>query len=273
MKRHTMIPGIAAGALRTVTAALVLGIAAGVPLPAQSVATVQQASREALSARLAEVEQVLTLAANNRKAPVAAQAEAAQLRQRLADGDFQVGDRFLLTLVWDSIVTDTAQVREGLVVAIRSLPDVSVRGVLRAELERHLNAHVGQYLRNATVRTAALTRVSVVGTVLRPGFYHAAPNRPLSELVMVAGGPTELSNLNELEVRRNGRTILGAKESRRAIRSGRTLEEMDIRSGDEVRIPQKRKIPWQGILQLGFIASSLLFTYIQVLQIYAQNDR
>ncbi len=199
-------------------------------------------------------------------------ADVAALRHRLEEGDFQVGDRFLLTILHDNAITDSVLVREGGAVSIASLPDTSVRGVLRSELSSHLSAHVAHYLKNATVRTQVLTRVSVTGQVARPGYHYLAPNRPFSELLTAAGGLSPQSRPDGIEVRRNGRVAIGSRALRGALRDGLTLEQLDIRAGDEVVVPVQRRLNWQLVLQLVFIVSSLLFAYLRFLEWYYRED-
>ena len=248
----------------------VLLTATGSTLPAQGAASAatnwQRASRAELAARLQTLEAQPPAKAS--KARVAQLQELADLRARLQDGDFHVGDRFVSTMTVDAPRTDTLVVRDGLQVAILNLPELSLKGVLRAELSSTVLRHVSRYVKNVQLRTVLLTQVSVVGAVGRPGFYWAAPDRPLSELVMLAGGPVNEANLTELEVMRNNRTVVTAKASRDAIARGATLEQVDIRSGDEVRIPLKKHINWQMVIQVFFIISSVFFAIIQFLQWY-----
>jgi protein involved in polysaccharide export with SLBB domain len=117
-----------------------------------------------------------------------------------------------------------------------------------------------------------LTRVSILGAVSRPGFYYAAPDRPLSDLVMLAGGPNLNANLAELEVIRGQTKLLKPKDSRRLLKEGRTLEQIDVQSGDAVRIPEKRKINWQLITQAFVVLSTLIFTSIQLLSWYYSRE-
>ena len=85
---------------------------------------------------------------------------------------------------------------------------------------------------------------------------------------MMAGGPLPEAKLRELEVRRSNRVIMTSKESRAALEAGRTIEQVDVRSGDEVRIPMKKKVNWSSIIQLLFVFSSLFFAGLQFLQWY-----
>ena len=88
---------------------------------------------------------------------------------------------------------------------------------------------------------------------------------------MLAGGPAAEAKLDELEISRSGRKVLSLKDSKKALREGQTLDQLDVRSGDEVRIPQKRRINWQALLQAVGIAVTLLFAVIQFLRLYYES--
>ena len=108
----------------------------------------------------------------------------------------------------------------------------------------------------------------VMALVAGAGYYYASPDRPVSELIMTAGGPGPDANLGQLEIRRGKSVILSASESKKAIKDGRTIEQADVQSGDEVQIPEKRKLNWQSIIQIMFVVSSLFFGFIQFIQWY-----
>lgn len=227
----------------------------------------QRATRTELAARLQQLDGLVASAgkADQRSKLLA---EQTAIRARLENGDFKVGDRFVMTLRFDSVRVDTASVRDSLVVSILNLPDLRLQGVLRSELDERLNQHVARYIRNASVRSNVLTRVAVLGAVRAPGFYYASPDRPVSDIVMLAGGPAPEANLGRFELRRGTTTLVEGKKSRELLESGRTLEQLDVQSGDEFRIPVKRKVNWQLVIQLFFIASSLFFAVFQFLQWY-----
>lgn len=229
----------------------------------------QRATRPELMARVGELERTTAPGQLSGVARSRAVAELAAIRIRLQQGDFRVGDRFIITVQQDAVVSDTASVRDSLNVTIAGLPDASLQGVLRSELDERMSTHVARFLRNATVRTNALTRIAIQGAIRTPGFYYVDPDRPVSDLVMVAGGPGELANLNEVEISRGAAKVLTTKDSKRAIKEGRTLEQIDVQSGDEVRIPAKRGRPsFQAVIQLLFVFSSLFFAFLQFLQWY-----
>jgi hypothetical protein len=192
----------------------------------------------------------------------------AAIRGRLELGDFKPGDRFVMTLRQDSVRADTLVVRDSLRVAVLNLPEFSVAGLLRSELEEQLSAHVARYLRNASVRTTQLVRVSVTGAVRNPGFYYAVPDRPLNDLLTAAGGPLMDANLNNVSVSRLGRVLFDGKQTKQAVEQGRTLEELDVQGGDTVHLPLKRKMDWRAIIQLSFVTLSLFLGVLQFLRWY-----
>ena len=252
---------------------IVLGVAllaVGNAALAQTLPSVgmQRSTRTELAARVSALEGQVAAGVTKGEKRARVMEEISEIRGRLAEGDFRVGDRFLYTLTIDSIRSDTISVRDGLQVTLTNLPDVSLKGVLRAELDEALATHVSRFLKHARVRTVTLTQVSILGAVGRPGYYWAAPDSPLGELIMMAGGPVPDANIGEVEIKRANRVVLEAKDSRKALRQGRTIEQVDMRSGDEVRIPLKRKVNWGQMIQLLFVASSLFFAFVQFMQYY-----
>lgn len=248
----------------------VLSILAAAALSAQSVPSSggQRASRAELSSRAEQLDQDTVVGKLNARERTAALGELVAIRNRLQAGDFQVGDHVVITIVHDSVRSDTASVRDGLRVSVLNLPDMSLAGILRSELDERMGSHVARFLRNATVRTNVLTRVGIFGAVQAPGYYFISPDRPVSDIVMLARGPAADANLNGMTIRRGQALLVTAKQSKRLIEEGKTLEQLDVQSGDELVVPLKRKINWQIVIQVFFIISSLLFTLIAFLQWY-----
>lgn len=252
-------------------AALTLFVSSvGRALPAQStpVSSLARATRAQITARTQELQAQLADPKLKSAVRNAGLRELAALTERLEVGDFRVGDRFLFALRQDSIRVDSVTVRDSLNIRILNLPEVSLKGVLRSELDDKLSAHVARFLRGASVTTSLYTRIAVLGAVVRPGVYYVPPDQVVSDVVMLAGGPATDANLGELQIRRGGVTILSPKDSKRAIKDGRTLEQLDLQSGDEVTISTKKKVNWQVMTQLLLIASTLTFAVIQFIQFY-----
>ena len=255
--------------------ALAFGVATTLSAEAQSasVSGPQRATRAELAGLVAQLEQQVATGKLRGDRLNHAQASLVAMQARLRVGDFKVGDRFVLTLRQDVVRSDTASVRDSLLVAVAALPDFSAAGILRSELDEKLNAHVSTYLKNTTVRTNVLTRIAIMGAVRSPGYYYAPPDRPLTDLVMIAGGPALDANLNEISITRGGTTLLSSKDSRALLKDGRTLEQVDVQSGDEVRLSATRRIPWAVIVRSFLLVTSLIFAILQfIVSYYARQE-
>ncbi len=271
-------PASSRGWRRTYAKALVicavLVAGASISQAQQAPPPVQRASRADLKSRGEVIDRELASGNLKDKDRSKLQAEAALVKARLAQGDFHPGDRFLITITQDATSrSDTATVRDSLLVSLVGLPDVSLQGTLRSELNEKLTSHVARFLRNSSVRTIVFTRVAILGGVMRPGYYVVPPDQPIGDLLMVAGGTSIDARLNDLRVNRGSSTLISVKDSRKALKEGRTLEQLDVQSGDEINIPVKRKISPQTIFQVLFFASSIFFAIVNFLKYYYSQQQ
>ena len=167
-----------------------------------------------------------------------AEAEAALIHARLKGGDFKAGDRVWVEVVGEPELTDTFTVAAGPVLILPDIGDVPLAGVLRSELQPHLEQHASRFFRDPTVRARTLVRVAVLGEVLEPGFYVTTPETPITNVLMLAGGPTREAALSAIRVEREGRNVLKSEALLQAMSEGRTLEEMRLGEGDRFFVPR-----------------------------------
>src|SRR6266513_2333202 len=169
---------------------IALGVVLLVAGPLSGQALGLGATRPGLEARAERLEQ----AAQSTDQPSAARTEAAReaavIRQRLVDGDFKVGDRVLLIVEGEPILSDTFTVGLGAALTLPTVGEVSLAGVLRCELQDYLARRLGQNLRDPVIHARAYVRLSIDGAVVRPGFYAIPAEALLSDALMAAGGPT-----------------------------------------------------------------------------------
>ena len=182
--------------------------------------------------------------------------QAEDARQRLANGDFHVGDRIALFVQGEPALTDTVAVREGLVLHLTNIPDISLHGVLRSELRTYLTTELGRYLRSPVIRAVPLVRVAVLGPVGRPGFYSAPADELLTDLMMQAGGPTGSADINKTIVRRATVTVKPKEQVQLAMKRGETLDQLDVRPGDEIVVGEKP--PSGHVVQIIGVISGLV---------------
>ena len=161
------------------------------------------------------------------------------IRRRLADGDFQVGDRVVLFVDGEEEMSDTLTVRMGPAVNVPVVGSISLHGVLRSELDEHLTTEIGRYIREPRVEARALIRVLVQGEVENPGFLLTPAETLISDLISLAGGPTGSANLTEMRIERAGDRIWEGQAMETAVIQGRTLDQMNLQAGDRVFVPER----------------------------------
>ena len=134
-------------------------------------------------------------------------------------------------------------------VRIPEAGDISVDGVLRAELQQYLNTQLARYVRNTVVNVEPLTRLAVLGEVRAPGFVQVPSQSLLSDVISAAGGPTATGRLDRAIVRRSGRTLVPPAAFARALAAGATLDDLDVKAGDEIVLDPKRAFNWAQLAQ------------------------
>jgi protein involved in polysaccharide export with SLBB domain len=162
-------------------------------------------------------------------------AQAAAIRTRLRDGDLLPGDRVALMVEGEEALTDTFIVRPTRTLTLPSIPEeISVKGVLRSELDAHMTREIGKYIRDPRVEAIALIRVAVMGQVAQPGFYNLPPETIASDVVMLAGGPSGSADLRKTVIRRNGVEVASKDDVAAALDKGVSIDQMNLQGGDEV---------------------------------------
>ncbi len=157
--------------------------------------------------------------------------------------DFQVGDRVLLRVEGDSALSDTFTVVAGPALRLPAIGEVSLTGVRRADLESYLTRELSRYLKDPVVHARALIRVSVLGEVVRPGFYAVALDLVLADALMVAGGPTQDARVDRLRILRGESALWSGSRLQGAIARGSTLGDLGLRAGDRIDVPGGRRDP------------------------------
>ncbi len=222
--------------------------AAAVLLLASPLAAQQRDSWDPRGAEITRAELDTLLSRLNRAAESSAysqalrdrsRAEAAVVRERLTDGDFQVGDRVLLRVENEQILTDTFVVAGGPLLSLPTVGDVPLKGVLRSEVSGYLSTRIAEFVRNPVVHVRSLVRLSVIGGISRPGFYLVPADTPLPDILMLAGGPGADANLKELRVDRGLAPLWEGEALQSAVSQGRTVDQMNLRAGDQIVVPRR----------------------------------
>jgi polysaccharide export outer membrane protein len=163
-----------------------------------------------------------------------------------------------------STSTDALQPGDMIRVAISAMPDMSgdyvvdelgqvslpligtrqASGLPAGELRRQLLAEYNSQFRNQSIQVTFLRRISVLGQVKNPGLYHADPTMSVSDVLALAGGPTEQGRPDEVRILR------GDSEIRADVTSTETLPP-ELRSGDQLFVPRKSWFTRNGTYAVG----------------------
>jgi len=182
------------------------------------------------------------------------------IRERLQNGDFNVGDRVVLQVANVPTLTDTFPVRGGRMLELPNIGEIPLTGVLWAELTPYLTSQIGKYVVNPTVIAHPLIRVSVAGAVAHPGYYAVRPDMLVSDAIMSAGGPSEQADVDETTIRRNGKEVVHAKTLRERVAAGATVDQLDLRPGDEIYVAEQNKRDWADWIRTGAYVGAMLIS-------------
>jgi protein involved in polysaccharide export with SLBB domain len=213
-------------------------------------------SRADLTAAAAQAEAAATTGDPANRAQSAL--TAAAIRQRLRDGDFQVGDRVVVTIISDRVHRDTVVVRSGPSLELPGIAIVQVGGVLRSELQQRVSAEVLKYVKAQEVDVTPLLRVGILGAVTRPGYFAFASDIPLTDAIMGAGGPSGTADIERSIVRRRNQQYRSSGETSKAIANGLTLDQFGLSAGDELVVGQRRDFSAGTVFGLTGAVASIL---------------
>lgn len=194
--------------------------------------------------------------------------EAWLLKQRLDKGDFQDGDRILIKVQGNVLASnliqfpDTLTVRAGRKVELPHMPDMSLDGVLRSELNDKLTQHIAEFIREPNVRSTPLVRLAILGTVGHPGYLYTSADAPLSDVIMQAGGPSSNADMAAVTIRRGGDIIWNSQDTQAALADGLSVDRLHLRAGDEIMVPEQSHFPWLAVLGIAVSLTAFATAFI-----------
>ncbi len=226
------------------------------------------ATRQALEARAGRLEEAAQSPGGDQEDRAQATREAAGIRNRLARGDFRVGDRILLAVQGEPTLSDTFTVGAARQLTLPLIGDVPLDGVLRSELQDYLAHRLAQNLRDPEVRARAFLRLSIQGAVAKPGFYGVPATALLSDALMAAGGTTPEANIAKLRIERDGKPIWQGRALRQAIADGLTLDDAGLVAGDQFVLPRRGGTSAGDVLRFGGFLLTIPITIFTLTKIF-----
>jgi protein involved in polysaccharide export with SLBB domain len=218
-------------------------------------------TRPQLEAALERLEVAAQSGGYSRQMRQQATREAALVRSRLETGDFRVGDRIDLRVRGHAALSTTYLVEPGQVIRLPEIGEVSLAGVLRAELRQHLTDQLGRFIRNPDVTAESMIRLGIMGHVNSPGFMVLPSSMLLEDALMEAGGPARDANLDRIRIDRGGETVWEGAPLQDALTQGLTLDQLSLRAGDRIDVPQASSgaFSWSGLRTVMVALPTLIY--------------
>jgi protein involved in polysaccharide export with SLBB domain len=203
-------------------------------------------------------------------------ANAAGIRARLADGDFQEGSR-VVVLFENNVITqqrtdatpgprpDTLSVRFGGVLQFPQarypdIRDFKVSGLLRCELGDSLRKHFAVWYKDPQLRVTPLIGLTIIGAVQRSGPVDVPADARLGDLFNLAGGLATDADVGKIYIRRNSVIIIDAKAMQAAVENGLTVDNAQLRAGDQINVPRKTPSNWLAYAGFAMAVVTLIVT-------------
>ena len=261
-------------ALGKVMGAVLLGLVLASPGEAQTPPVTEarldirraQASRRELEASLAQIDTILRSPGYSTRIREAKRREAALIRERLTEGDLQVGDQIAIQTLGEEAFTGNFVIQAGRTLALPGIDPIPLRGVLRSEAEEYLTQQLGKYVRNPSVKVITSIRLAVLGGVSKQGFYQVPADVLISDAIMAAGGPIGEANPNKSRVVRSESEILNQAEVAQAIVQGATLDQLNLRAGDQIYVDEavRRRDRTTSILAILGLVTSITYLALRI---------
>lgn len=269
--RALLLLGLLAGPTQVSAQQPVPAAGGGALAPVDSVVNLLAGSRRAkisraqLEASLAQIEAALASTGYSGALKAVREAEAELIRRRLEEGDLFPGDVIAVQVLGDPQMTNNYVVTPRRTILIPGIPEeVAVTGLLRSEIEDYLARVIAQYVRNPSVWVEPLMRVSIFGAVNRPGFHVVPASMPLPDLIMqFAGGPAGNIDPERSKVTRGDREVLPGAAIEEAIREARSIDALNLQSGDRIELGAKPSGSFLG-RALGVLGGAASLTFLLV---------
>jgi len=165
----------------------------------------------------------------------------------------------------EETLTDTFVVTPDRALQLPEIGDLTLDGVLRSELNEYLAAQIGAFIVEPVVRAESFLRVSISGSIAKPGYHLFRADMPLSEALMAVGGPSADANFSKVRVMREDQTVLSGSSLQSALQHGATLAQLRLRSGDEVVVPKRSAFAPGEIGRTVAIISTALFALSRII--------
>jgi polysaccharide export outer membrane protein len=153
--------------------------------------------------------------------------------QTAAPDGLQPGDVINLRIWREADMSGQFMVQEDGVAVLPRLGPVVVVGKEPEVLKRELIEEYSKTLRNPSIEVIFQRRVTITGEVRTPGLFPVDPTMSLTDALALAGGATPTANREKVIL------IRGGERTEFDVEEALTVEDLSLRSGDQLFVPQR----------------------------------
>lgn len=143
------------------------------------------------------------------------------------------GDVVRLRIWREPDLSGDYDVNEQGVAVFPKIGPVQVGSLTTDSIRSFLVATYTRFLQEPSVEVSFLRRINVLGWVRNPGLYHVDATMTLADVLAMAGGVTDEGNVKKIALYRDGEQVPGALSQQSLLAS------LSLRSGDQLRVPQR----------------------------------
>ena len=140
--------------------------------------------------------------------------------------------------------------------------EIKVVGLNQQTLAARLKEKYSPFIKDPYIMVTPLIRVTLQGSVDRPGAYLIPPTSSLWELVDMAEGPNARANLEKLTLERGGEAV--NKNLLKSFEKGYSLREIGVLSGDQIIVPARRSFTYRDALAIASFGLQVALFYLRV---------
>jgi protein involved in polysaccharide export with SLBB domain len=165
---------------------------------------------------------------------------------------FRPGDKVKILIWRQEDITGEYQLDFDGELRLPLVGKVPAQGLTADALTDTLVSRYSAFIKNPMIMVTPRFRVTILGAVKMPGSYWVSGAENVTDLIAMAGGLAEKAAMERTKVTRGNKVIV--VNAAQYIRTGKTLDDIGIQSGDIVVVPRSR---WPNWSELAVILSTV----------------
>ena len=165
---------------------------------------------------------------------------------------FRAGDKVIIRVWRQEDLSGEYQLDSSGDLRLPLVGEIATAGLTADALTDTLVERYSDFIKSPMIIVIPMFRVTILGAVKMPGSYWVSGAENVTDLIAMAGGLAEKAVMERTKITR-GEEVLVVNAAQ-YIRTGKTLDDIGIQSGDIVVVPRSR---WPNWSELAVILSTI----------------